>query len=284
MDIDGKKVASIIKNSIKENIQKTSCHPCLVFILVGENPASQTYVRMKSKAAKEVGIRSLQLDLPEEISEKDLVKQIQILNQDEMVHGILVQMPLPKHIDEKVILHTIDPKKDVDGFHPINVGKMLMGDPDAFISCTPFGILKLLEHYEVSTKGKHIVVVGRSNIVGRPIANLLSQKAPYGNATVTLAHSYTTNLKEICLLADILIVAIGIPKLIKEDMVKEGAVVIDVGINRTATGLVGDVDYENVSRVASLITPVPGGVGPMTIAMLLSNTLKACLTKANMLR
>ena len=273
MDIDGKQVAETIRKKLKEQIAKEKLSLSLAFVLVGEDHASQTYVRMKEKACKEVGINSLRFDLPETVSEKDLLKLIHNLNNDKTVTSILVQMPLPKHINASHILLAIDPKKDVDGFHPMNVGKMVTGDPQAIIPCTPLGVLKLLESYKVDTDGKSVVVLGRSNIVGRPLANLLSQKRPQGNATVTLAHSGTKNLHALCAEADILIAAIGKPLFVTKDMVKPGAVVIDVGINRLEDRLVGDVDYASVAPIAKLITPVPGGVGPMTIAMLLYNTI-----------
>jgi len=276
MDIDGKAIAKSYRNKIRKEIEENNFSPRLAFILVGEEMASQTYVRMKGKASAEVGIGSIKIQLPELISEKALLNEIDQLNKDPLVDGILVQMPLPKHIDEKKIISFIDPSKDVDGFHPNNLGKMLIGDSDCFIPCTPLGILKLLEASNIDTNGKNVVVVGRSNIVGKPIANLLFQKRNQtGNATVTIAHSRTKNLKELCQKADILIAAIGQAKFITKEMVKNQAVVIDVGINRIGKTLVGDVDYNNVASNCSFITPVPGGVGPMTIAMLLYNTLQS---------
>lgn len=276
MDIDGKEIAKHYKNLIRLEIEKHSYKPRLAFILVGQDMGSQTYVRMKGLACTEVGIDSLKIQLPESISEKELLLQIETFNLDHSIDGILVQMPLPRHINEQTILSSIDPAKDVDGFHPINLGKMLIGDPTAFLPCTPHGILKLLEATKIDTEGKHVVIIGRSNIVGKPLANLLIQKrAKTGNATVTIAHSHTQHLAQLCRTADILIAAMGKPLFITKDMVKPGAIVIDVGINRVNGKIVGDVDYENVAPLASFITPVPGGVGPMTIAMLLFNTLKS---------
>ena len=262
MHIDGRLVAKQIKQALPKHPAK------LAFILIGDNPASQTYVRMKGKACLEVGITSVNIHLPAHVSKSELIDHIETLNHDTSVHAILVQIPLPSHISEDV-LSTIDPKKDVDGFHPLNVGRLSLNDPRAIIPCTPFGILKLLEAYHVETAGKHVVILGRSNIVGRPLATLLSQKRAQGNATVTLLHSKSGH-HDLCKEADILIAAMGQPQLIHS--IKPGAVVIDVGINRVNGKLVGDVDYDKVSRHASLITPVPGGVGPMTIAMLLHNT------------
>lgn len=276
MDIDGKEIAKHYRNLIRKEIEENSYSPRLAFILVGNDVGSQAYVRMKGIACAEVGIDSLKIQLPETITENDLHSQIELLNQDPTIDGILVQMPLPKHIDEKVILSSVHPSKDVDGFHPINLGKMLIGDPSAFIPCTPLGILKLFEASHIDLEGKHVVIIGRSNIVGKPLANLLVQRRKKtGNATVTIAHSHTQNLKELCLTADILIAALGQPHFITGEMVRPGAVVIDVGINRLAGKIVGDVDYNSVAPIASHITPVPGGVGPMTIAMLLHNTLQS---------
>ena len=276
MDIDGKKIAKRFREEMRLEIETHGYSPTLAFMLVGEDPASQTYVRMKGKACAEVGIQSKKLQFPEEISESELLNEIEKLNKDPNVQGILVQMPLPKQIDERKVITFVDPEKDVDGFHPINIGKMMIGEPDCFIACTPLGILKLLEASNIETTGKDVVVLGRSNIVGRPIANLLSQKnEKSGDATVTVAHSRTKNLNALCKQADIIIAAIGRAKFVTKEMVKKGAVVIDVGINRTNEGLVGDVDYDNVAPLCSWITPVPGGVGPMTIAILLFNTLQS---------
>jgi 5,10-methylene-tetrahydrofolate dehydrogenase/Methenyl tetrahydrofolate cyclohydrolase len=271
--IDGKKVSEHIRKEIAEEVEKlqneTGITPGLAAVLVGENPASQVYVRNKRKACGEVGIYSEEYKLPEETTEDELLSLIRRLNEDEKIHGILVQLPLPKQINEAKILRTVSPLKDVDGFHPENVGLLVEGNP-RFISCTPHGIIKLLDYYGIEIQGKEAVVVGRSNIVGKPVSLLLLHR----HATVTICHSRTKPLEEVTRRADILVAAIGRAKFITENMVKEGAVVIDVGINRLPDGkLVGDVDFEGVREKASLITPVPGGVGPMTIAMLLWNTL-----------
>lgn len=272
--INGIQIAQDIRQKLKEEINKIKGRkPGLAFILVGNDPASQAYVRMKKKGCEEVGIHSETLDLSPSITEEDLLKEIARLNRDISIDGILIQQPLPKQISTSVIVEAIDPSKDVDGFHPMNLGRLLLGEPGGFISCTPLGIMKLLEKSGIETAGKEAVIVGRSNIVGKPLAALLVQKGAFANATVTIAHSQSVNLKEICKRGDLLIAAIGRPHFITADMVKKGAVVIDVGINRTKQGLVGDVDFDEVKKVASAITPVPGGVGPMTIAMLLSNTL-----------
>lgn len=273
MDIDGKKIANEILEQIKKETSKMEKPPGLAFVLVGQDPASQAYVKMKEKRCQEVGFISQKIQLEEDVAEHELMGIIDKLNEDDGIDGILVQMPLPKHLNENAVIERVKPEKDVDGFHPINVGKYTCGDRSGFIPCTPLGILKLLEKSDVELDGANVVVLGRSNIVGRPIANLLSQKETIGNATVTLAHSRTKDLKELCRKADVIIAAIGQPKMITADMVKQGVVVIDVGINRTSDNtLVGDVDYESVKEKASKITPVPGGVGPMTIAMLLQNT------------
>lgn len=282
--IDGKGIAEKIRKEIKaevEELRNKGITPGLVTILVGENPASVSYVTAKQKTAHELGFYSVQENLPENVSEEELLKLIDKYNKDPQIHGILVQLPLPKHINERKVLYAIDPKKDVDGFHPVNVGKMVIGEP-CFIPCTPYGILMLLAETGVPVEGSDVVVVGRSNIVGKPIAILLMQKRkPVGNATVTICHTGTKNMAEHTKRADILIVAAGVPKFITADMVKEGAVVIDVGVNRIGTTpegrakLCGDVDFENVKEKASYITPVPGGVGPMTITMLMKNTLES---------
>ena len=276
MDIDGKKIAGKIKEEIKKGIVKENLTPGLAFILIGNDLPSQTYVRMKEKGCIEVGIHSKKIELLENVSEKELLSLIASLNDDDRYHGILIQMPLPKHLDPIKILSTVAPHKDVDGFHPMNVGKMIINDQSGFLPCTPFGIMKLLEAYNIKTSGKRALVIGRSLIVGRPIAQLLSQKGDFGNATVTIAHSHTKDLKSLSLEADIVIAAMGKPLSITKEMVKPGAVVIDVGINRLGESIVGDVDYKGVSQVASYITPVPGGVGPMTIGMLLYNTYLSC--------
>jgi len=283
--IDGKKIADKIKAEIAQEVSKMidddDKNPHLVAVLVGEDPASQTYVASKEKACQSVGMLSSVYRYPETTTEKDLLDVVSFLNNDPEVDGFIVQLPLPKHIDENKIIEAIDPKKDVDGFHPTNVGRMVLNLP-AYISATPFGIMQLLERSKVETQGKNVVVVGRSNIVGTPVSILLSRKAKTANATVTLCHSRTENLKQICANADILIAAIGVPEFIKGDMVKEGAVVIDVGMHRiestkTKSGfrLIGDVAFDEVSKKASQISPVPGGVGPMTIVALIQNTLKA---------
>ena len=277
--IDGSAIAKQIQGQITEAISHLhSRKPGLAFILVGNNPASAAYIRMKKKRCHEVGILSFDYELPETISEEFLLKEIDRLNQDPLVDGILVQLPLPPHIQTSRIISAIDPKKDVDGFHPLNVGKMLLGEHDGFLPCTPLGIQVLIARAGVPLLGKHVVIVGRSNIVGKPLAAILMQKAPHCNATVTVVHSLSEHLHEICRSADVLIAAIGKPRFIQATMVKPGAVVIDVGINRVSCGkgetqIVGDVDFETVAPLCSQITPVPGGVGPMTIALLLSNTL-----------
>ena len=282
--IKGKEIAAEIRAEIKQQVDalksEKSITPGLVTILVGENPASQSYVRAKQKTAHELGFHSIQENQPADTTEPDLIKLVEKYNNDPAIHGILVQLPLPRHINETNILYAIDPDKDVDGFHPVNVGRMVIGKP-AYLPCTPYGIQQMLIRSGVQTEGAEVVVVGRSNIVGKPIANILLQKAAGANATVTICHTRTKNMAEHTRRADILIVAAGIPKAVTADMVKPGAVVIDVGINevgRTAEGkriLVGDVDFEPVSQIASAITPVPGGVGPMTITMLMLNTLQA---------
>ena len=284
--LNGKKTAADIKEEIalevrelKDNGHKT---PHLAAIIVGNNGASITYVNAKVKACERVGFESTLIRLPEEVTEDDLLNEIAILNIDNDIDGFIVQLPLPKHIDEQKVLMAVNPDKDVDGFHPTNVGKMALNLP-TFISATPFGILELLGRYNVETSGKHVVVLGRSHIVGSPMSILLSQKRKVGNATVTMCHSRTKNLKELTLQADIIIAAIGIPEFLKADMVKNNVTVIDVGITRLADSskksgfrLVGDVAFKEVSKKSEFITPVPGGVGPMTIAMLLKNTLLAC--------
>ncbi len=283
--LDGKKVSNQIKEEItvevaqmKERGEKV---PHLAAVLVGNDGASLTYVGSKVRSCKKIGFESTLIHLPEETTEEDLLKQVHQLNNNPDIDGYIVQLPLPKHIDEEKVLMAVDPDKDVDGFHPTNFGKMAL-DMETFISATPFGIMELLKRYNVETEGKHTVVIGRSHIVGRPISILMSQKGNPGNSTVTLAHSRTKNLKELTLQADIVISALGAPKFLKADMVKDGVTIIDVGITRVPDEsrekgyyITGDVDFENVSKKASYITPVPGGVGPMTIAMLLKNTLLA---------
>lgn len=283
--IDGKKISSDLQQELSRGVEQcrsaVGSVPGLVVIIVGEDPASQVYVRNKAKTCKEIGMNSTVITLPADTAQDELLGRIDALNKDPEVHGILVQQPLPRHIDELAVTLAIDPKKDVDGFHPENVGNLVLGHLEhCFISCTPYGILELLSRYGIETKGKHCVVVGRSNIVGKPMANLMLQKLDATNCTVTICHSASKDIPSLTRQADILIAAIGKARFITADMVKPGAVVIDVGINRiedpsTKSGfrLVGDVDFENVSPLCSAITPVPGGVGPMTIAMLLKNTL-----------
>ena len=289
--LDGKKTSADIKEEIALEVRelKNRGHktPHLAAIIVGDDGASITYVNAKVKACERVGFESTLIRLSADITEDDLLNEIAILNVDKDIDGFIVQLPLPKHIDEQKVIMAVDPDKDVDGFHPTNVGKMALNLP-TFISATPFGILELLERYKVETSGKHVVVLGRSHIVGSPMSILLSQKRKVGNATVTMCHSRTKNLKEITLQADIIVAAIGIPEFLKADMVKENVTVIDVGITRLADPskksgfrLVGDVAFNEVAAKSEFITPVPGGVGPMTIAMLLKNTLLACKRKEN---
>jgi len=283
--IDGKKVAQDIRAELKTDIDKLKEDrrgvPGLVTILVGEDPASQIYVRNKAKACDEVGIKTKTETPDASISEEELLSLIESYNKNKEYHGILVQLPLPKHINEDKVIEAISPKKDVDGFHPVSVGNMVIGK-DAFRSCTPAGIQELLARYNIETKGKHFVVLGRSNIVGKPIANIMLQKKEFANSIVTVCHSAAKNISEYTRQADILVAAIGSPEFVRANMVKEGVVVVDVGINRVEDStrpkgyrLVGDVMFDEVSEKASFITPVPGGVGPMTIAMLLKNTYEA---------
>ncbi len=283
--IDGKRISVEIKEGLKERIEhlkKRGVVPGLAAILVGDNPASQVYVNMKAKACEKVGIHSEVFRYPKELSESDLLTKIEELNHKESIHGILVQFPTPDQISEEKVILAIDPKKDVDGFHPFNVGMMLAGKP-TFLPCTPLGIQELLIRSGNDPSGKHVVILGRGSLVGRPLATMLFQKAKGANATVTVCHTGTRNLTNLTLQADVLIAAMGRAKFVTAPMVKRGVVVIDVGTNRledpsTKSGyrLVGDVDFDSVKEVARAITPVPGGVGPMTIAMLLSNTVKAC--------
>jgi len=276
MIINGKNIASQIQEELREKLSLLKARkPALAMVLVGSHPASQIYVSRKAKACEEVGILSIRRLLPESISETKLLQEIDTLNENEDIDGILVQLPLPVHMNPMKVIQHISPDKDVDGLHAINAGKLLVGDETGFVPCTPLGIKVLLERSKVAVQGKHVVVVGRSNLVGKPIAVLLMQNAPGANATVTIAHSQSHDLPAICRTADILIAAMGKPQFIKGNMVKEGVVVVDVGINKVGERIVGDVDWDTVSPKCSLITPVPGGVGPMTIAMLLSNTLKA---------
>ena len=282
--IDGKEVAKSIKKNLKSRIaalKEKGITPGLAAVLVGEDPASATYFRSKTKACQKLGIDSRVIEKESNLSQVELIKLVHSLNEDDSVHAILVQSPLPSHIDELAVTLNIVPEKDVDGFHPYNVGMMLLGRGDVF-PCTPYGIIKLMDYYNIDPSGKEVVIVGRSNIVGKPIGAMLMQKAKTANATVTTAHSRTKNLQDVVRRGDIIIAAIGKPKVITADMVKDGAVIIDVGINRveapkTEKGyrLVGDVDFENCKEKASYITPVPGGVGPMTVAMLMTNSVTA---------
>ncbi len=283
--IDGKKIAQDIRNELKTDIQKLKDEgknvPGLVAILVGDDTASKIYVKSKGKACNEIGMRTKTEEIPSSISENELLNIIEFYNNNPDYHGILVQLPLPEHIREDKIIEAISPEKDVDGFHPVSVGKLVIGK-DTFRSCTPAGIQELIIRYKIETKGKHVVVLGRSNIVGKPIANIMLQKKEHANSIVTICHSAAPDVSYFTKQADILIAAIGVPEFVKLDMVKEGVVVIDVGINRIEDDskpkgyrLVGDVAFEEVKQKASYITPVPGGVGPMTIAMLLKNTYKA---------
>jgi methylenetetrahydrofolate dehydrogenase (NADP+)/methenyltetrahydrofolate cyclohydrolase len=287
--LDGQLVSRTIKDNLKMNVAALVAEgkkiPHLAAVLVGNNGASETYVTAKVKACAEIGFKSTMLRLEESVSESKLLSVIEDLNKDMEVDGILVQLPLPKHISDETVLMAIDPSKDVDGFHPINVGKLVLGTP-SFISATPHGIMLLLEHYKIKTAGKQAAVVGRSNIVGRPMSILLSANSNRGNCTVTLCHSHTHNLKEICANSDIIVAALGKPEFVNSDMVKEGAVVIDVGITRvpdaskkSGFALKGDVAFAEVSPKCSFITPVPGGVGPMTIAALMKNTFTALKRK-----
>ena len=282
--IDGKKMAEEIRAELRQEVEalaKRGVVPGIAVVLVGENPASQVYVRMKKKACADIGVASFAYELPKTCSEKRLLNLIAKLNADPKVHGILVQLPLPKQISETKVLNAIDPLKDVDGFHPVSVGKMLNGD-ETFLPCTPHACQVMLLRAGFDPCGKHVVVVGRSNIVGKPLAAMLMQKAPGANATVTVCHSRTKNLASITKQADILIAAMGVPEFVKARMVKDGVVVIDVGVNRVEDAskksgyrLVGDVDFKGVSKKARAISPVPRGVGPMTITMLLKNTVEA---------
>jgi methylenetetrahydrofolate dehydrogenase (NADP+)/methenyltetrahydrofolate cyclohydrolase len=283
--IDGTAIAASIRADVGRHVQvlrARGVRPGLAVILVGDDPASQVYVRMKGKACEEAGMHSVTMRLDASTSQEELLAEIDALNVDPAIHGILVQMPVPKQINAEAVVRRIRPEKDVDGFHPINVGKVFIGERDGFSPATPAGVQQLLLRSSVEIAGKHCVIIGRSNIVGKPMASLMIQNAPGGNATVTVCHSQTRNLAEHTTRADILIVAIGKPRVVTANMVKPGAVVIDVGVNRVDDSaskrgytLVGDVDFEGVREIASKITPVPGGVGPMTIAMLLSNTLRA---------
>ena len=272
--IDGKKVSRQIRNRLAEEVQelkkKTGKTPGLATVLVGDDPASAVYVRNKNKICGELGFKSFEQKLSADTSEEQLLQLVGELNSNKDIHGILVQLPLPDQIDSEKILQAIDPKKDVDGFHPVNVGKLVVGNA-LLTPCTPTGIIELLDHYDIEISGKHAVIIGRSNIVGKPVSMLLLQR----NATITICHSCTQDLEEVTRSADIIVAAVGRANFVTEEMVSEGTVVIDVGINRVDGKLTGDVDFEPVSKKASHITPVPGGVGPMTIALLMENTLKA---------
>lgn len=282
--IDGKEVAASVRVRLSgeiEELKKQGKTPGLAVVLVGEDPASQVYVASKVKACAELGLYSQKWALPADTTQEELVELIHKLNADDRIHGILVQSPPPPHIDEEAVILNIDPRKDVDGFHPANVAKLVLEDESGFVPCTPMGCMELLKAYGIETAGKHAVVIGRSMIVGKPMANLLVAKN--ANATVTIAHSRTQNLPELCRSADIIVAAVGRPEMVTVDYVKEGAVVLDVGINRIADAsrprgyrIVGDVNFEAVKEKCSYITPVPGGVGPMTISMLMANTVKAC--------
>ena len=287
--LDGKKVSQAVKDQLKLDVAQLFTEgkkvPHLAAILVGHDGASETYVASKVKSCEEVGFKSTLIRLESDISEHLLLEKIEELNHDPDVDGILVQLPLPKHISDEKVINTIDPDKDVDGFHPVNVGKMVQGLP-TFIPATPHGVMLMLEHYKIDTVGMHAVVIGRSNIVGRPMSVLLSENKNPGNCTVTICHSKTKNIAELCRNADIIVAALGRPGFVTADWVKDGAIVIDVGITRVADStkksgfrLRGDVDYESVAPKCSWITPVPGGVGPMTIAALLNNTYRSCMMK-----
>ncbi len=272
--LNGKELARKIQGEVTKEVEllkQASITPGLAVILIGNDPASMVYVKKKAEACKEVGIYSVVHEMPENIKEEAILNTIKLMNENSNINGILVQLPLPKHINQTKILETIDPKKDVDGFHPFNMGRLVLG-LDSFVPCTPLGVMKMFEEYKIELQGKNVCVIGASNIVGKPMAALLLNE----NATVDICHIYTKNLKEHTQRADIVIVGVGKAELITEDMIKEDAIVIDIGINRLDNGkLVGDVDFEKVSKKCSYITPVPGGVGPMTIAMLMSNTIKA---------
>ncbi len=289
--ISGTEIAKQIREELKQEIaelkEKHNLVPGLVTVLVGKDPASQVYVGQKEKTSNALGIYSERHDLPAETTQQELLALVDKLNKDPKIHGILVQLPLPKHLNEEEVLYAIDPMKDVDGFHPVNVGKLMIGEPN-YLPCTPAGIQELLIRSNIETEGAEVVVVGRSNIVGKPIANILLQKAPGANATVTLCHTRTRDISFHTKQADIIIVAAGKPKAITADMVKEGVVVIDVGVNQVGTTpdgkriLAGDVDFDTVKEKAKAITPVPGGVGPMTITMLMKNTVKAAKLAAGL--
>lgn len=280
--IDGKKVSAQVKEEVKNQVLRLKAEhgitPGLAVVIVGDDPASRVYVNNKKKACELVGFKSEEYALPEQTTQEDLLNLVKELNDKQDINGILVQLPLPKHLDDKAVIEAINPLKDVDAFHAVNVGKIMLGEYD-FLPCTPAGVMEMLHAYDIPVCGKNCVVIGRSNIVGKPMAMLLLHE----NATVTICHSRTRNLSEVCSKADILVAAVGKPKFVTEDMVKDGAVVIDVGMDRDENGrLCGDVDFENVKQKCSYITPVPGGVGPMTIATLMKNTLKAAKIQNNL--
>lgn len=289
--VSGTEVAKEIREELKVELadlkEKHNIVPGLVTILVGEDPASQSYVAAKNKTAHAIGINSEQITLPADTPEDELVALVEKCNADDAINGILVQLPLPKHIDEGKILNMINPNKDVDGFHPVNIGRMVLGEK-CFLPCTPHGVLELLSRSGVETSGAEVVIIGRSNIVGKPMANLMLQKRESGNATVTICHTRTKDMAMHCRRADIIIAAVGVPKMLTADMVKDGAAIMDVGVNRigkTESGkakLAGDVDFDNVKEKASVITPVPGGVGPMTITMLMKNTMQSAKMEAGL--
>lgn len=289
--VSGTEVAKEIRAELKVELtelkEKHNIVPGLVTILVGADPASQSYVAAKNKTAHAIGVNSEQVTLDADTSEEKLLEIVEKYNNDDSINGILVQLPLPKHIDEGKILNTINPDKDVDGFHPVNIGRMVLGEK-CFLPCTPHGVLELLSRSGVETSGAEVVIIGRSNIVGKPMANLMLQKRESGNATITLCHTRTKDMKEHCLRADIIVAAVGVPNMVTADMVKDGAAIMDVGVNRigmTDSGkaiLAGDVDFENVKEKASVITPVPGGVGPMTITMLMKNTVQSAKMAAGL--
>ncbi|MBQ4213619.1 MAG: bifunctional methylenetetrahydrofolate dehydrogenase/methenyltetrahydrofolate cyclohydrolase FolD [Ruminococcus sp.] len=279
--IDGKKVSAEVKERVRQQTLQLkndyNITPGLAVVIVGDDPASRVYVNNKKKACEVVGFKSEEYALPAKTTQEELLDLVKTLNTKDDINGILVQLPLPKHLDDKAVIEAIDPKKDVDAFHAVNVGKIMLGEYD-FLPCTPAGVMEMLHSYDIPVEGKECVVIGRSNIVGKPMGMLLLHE----NGTVTICHSRTKNLAEVCRRADILVAAVGIPKFVKADMVKEGAVVIDVGMDRDENGkLCGDVDFENVKDKCSFITPVPGGVGPMTISTLMKNTLKACKLQNN---
>ncbi len=278
--IDGKKISQEIRKGLEKEVAELTAKgmkPGLAVILVGDNPASRTYVTSKQKSCRAIGMESVLIEYPSEVSENELLNKIRELNADDSIHGILVQLPIPPHISETKVIETISPEKDVDGFHPINIGKMMTGQ-DTFLPCTPFGVMEMLKYIGITPEGKHAVIIGRSNIVGKPMGQLLLNE----NATVTYCHSRTSDLKSFTKQADILVAAVGRAKMVKAEHIKQGAVVIDVGMNKDENGkLCGDVDFEDVKDQASYVTPVPGGVGPMTITMLLYNTVKSAQNRLN---